>query len=313
MKTPTSPQKKLSSQGTSARRKNTATQSTQQPATDLQPTVLDPSEELMKPATQDASIGMQKATETLSAQDVFDYQRDFFERSILFWDTLRQRANNMLEHERVGLPPLLDFKYETVLDARSFERPVNYALLRITEIDEHCWDDCVDPEKPPVIIVDPRAGHGPGIGGFKRDSEVGMAMREGHPVYFVIFFPEPTLGQTLADVLHVLRRFAEEVWQASCALWELSGRVGSDAAVRRLRWSGRTGGTQWLAFVVLGWRVRRQSDASFRGTPWRQLVGASDGRPGQWLLRRGLAGAEFREPQARKSDLGEVRPTLHQR
>src|SRR5574337_891037 len=149
--------------------------------------------------------------EALSALDFFDYQRDFLERTVLFWDTLRQRANNMLEHERAGLPPLLDFKHETLLDARRFERPVNYALLRITEIDTHCWDDCVDPDKPPVIVVDPRAGHGPGIGGFKRDSEVGMAMREGHPVYFVIFFPEPTLGQTLADVLHVLRRFVEEV------------------------------------------------------------------------------------------------------
>ncbi len=37
----------------------------------------------------------------------------------------------MLEHERAGLPPLLDFKYETLLDARSFERSVNYALLRV--------------------------------------------------------------------------------------------------------------------------------------------------------------------------------------
>lgn len=117
----------------------------------------------------------------------------------------------MLEHERAGLPPLLDFKYETLLDARHFEHPVNYALLRITEIGEDCWDDCVDLEKPPVIVVDPRAGHGPGIGGFKRDSEVGMAMREGHPVYFVIFFPEPAAGQTLADVLHAMRQFVEEV------------------------------------------------------------------------------------------------------
>ena len=101
------------------------------------------------------------------------YQRDFCERAVLFWDTLRQRANNMLEHERAGLPPLLDFKSETLLDARRFERPVNYALLRITEIGEKCWDDCVDPNKPPVIVVDPRAGHGPGIGGFKHDSGSG--------------------------------------------------------------------------------------------------------------------------------------------
>lgn len=139
------------------------------------------------------------------------YQRDFFERSILFWDTLRQRANNMLAHQRAGMPPLLDFDYETLVDARRFERPVNYALLRITRIGDNCIEDCVDPTKPPVVIVDPRAGQGPGIGGFKHDSEVGMAMHEGYPVYFVSFFPEPCVGQTLADVLHALRRFVEDV------------------------------------------------------------------------------------------------------
>ncbi len=187
----------------------------------------------------------------------------------------------MLEHERAGLPPLLDFKYETLLDARSFDRPVNYALLRITEIDGHCWEDCVDSAKPPVIIVDPRAGHGPGIGGFKRDSEVGMAMREGHPVYFVIFFPEPALGQTLADVLHVLRRFVEEValrhpgnppvlygnCQAGWALTLLSadcaGLVGpvvlngsplsywaGESGVNPMRLSGGLLGGSWLAHLT---------------------------------------------------------------
>ena len=146
-----------------------------------------------------------------SLHDAGDYGLDVWQRTILFWDTMRRRANSMLEHERAGLPPLLDFKYETILDARRFEHPANYALVRITEVGEDCWDDCVDPDKPPVIVVDPRAGHGPGIGGFKQDSEVGMALHEGHPVYFVIFFPEPTPGQTLADVHHALRRFVEEV------------------------------------------------------------------------------------------------------
>ncbi|CAZ89706.1 putative alpha/beta-Hydrolase [Thiomonas arsenitoxydans] len=141
-----------------------------------------------------------------------DYARDVVERSILFWDTLRQRADDLIAHERAGKPPLLDFDYETLLDARRFERPANYALLRITRIGEdRCEECCTDASKPPVMIVDPRAGHGPGIGGFKRDSEVGMAMREGHPVYFVVFFPEPCPDQTLADVLHALRRFVEVV------------------------------------------------------------------------------------------------------
>src|SRR5258705_14024084 len=46
---------------------------------------------------------------------------------------------------------------------------------------------------------------------FKRDSEVGIALHEGYSVYFVVFFPEPCPGQTIADVLHALRRFVEEV------------------------------------------------------------------------------------------------------
>ena len=139
------------------------------------------------------------------------YGWDAFERWILFLDTLRERADNMIAHERQGMPPLLDFDYETLLDARTFKRPANYALLRITRAGEDCWEDCVDEAKPPVIVIDPRAGHGPGIGGFKHDSEVGMAMHEGHPVYFVIFFPEPMPGQTLADVHFALRAFVGEV------------------------------------------------------------------------------------------------------
>lgn len=146
-----------------------------------------------------------------SALHVLAYQRDVLERTILFFDTLRRRANVMLEHEQAGLPPLLSFKYETLLDGRGLEQPANYALLRITEVGDACWDDCVDPEKSPVIILDPRAGHGPGIGGFKRDSEVGIALHTGHPVYFVAFFVDPYPGQTLGDVLAVLRRFVEAV------------------------------------------------------------------------------------------------------
>ena len=40
----------------------------------------------------------------------------------------------------------------------------------------------VDPKRRPYVIIDPRAGHGPGIGGFKDDSQVGVALREGHQV-----------------------------------------------------------------------------------------------------------------------------------
>ncbi|MCC6076632.1 DUF3141 domain-containing protein [Pseudomonas sp. GCM10022188] len=137
----------------------------------------------------------------------FRYGMDVAERSILFWDTLRQRGNDYLEHVQQGQPPLLHFDYETVLDGRSFERPVNYALLRIVPP----AGVKVDPKRRPYLIIDPRAGHGPGIGGFKDDSQVGVALRAGHPVYFVVFFPHPEPGQTLLDVCAAEQQFLRQV------------------------------------------------------------------------------------------------------
>ncbi|HKI13774.1 MAG TPA: DUF3141 domain-containing protein, partial [Roseiarcus sp.] len=57
----------------------------------------------------------------------------------------------------------------------------------------------------------PRAGHGAGIGGFKSDSQVGVALRDGHPVYFVVFRPHPEPGQTLADVMRAEAEFVAEI------------------------------------------------------------------------------------------------------
>ena len=139
--------------------------------------------------------------------DCYRYSVDSWQRAVLFWDTLRQRGNNYLEHVRQGLPPVLHFEYETVLDGRNFKRPVNYALVRILPPE----GVTVDPKRRPYVIIDPRAGHGPGIGGFKDDSQVGVAMRDGHPVYFVIFFPKPEPGQTLLDVCAAEQQFVRKV------------------------------------------------------------------------------------------------------
>ena len=139
--------------------------------------------------------------------DAWAYAVDFGQRSALFWDTLRQRGNDWIAHEEAGKPPVLAYQYEMLADGRRFERPVNHALVRIippkgVEIDE---------KHRPYIIIDPRAGHGPGIGGFKEDSEVGVALQAGHPVYFVIFFPDPEPGQTLADVTDAEAEFVRIV------------------------------------------------------------------------------------------------------
>jgi pimeloyl-ACP methyl ester carboxylesterase len=135
------------------------------------------------------------------------YITDWLQRWVLFWDTLRQRGNNFLEHERAGKPPLLDFDYEMTVDGCKLSRPVNYALVRITPL----AGVAVDESKRPFVIIDPRAGHGPGIGGFKQDSEVGVALKAGHPVYFVTFFPRPEPGQTLSDVCAAQGQFVQVV------------------------------------------------------------------------------------------------------
>ena len=69
----------------------------------------------------------------------------------------------------------------------------------------------IDPTKPPFVVVDPRAGHGPGIGGMKHDSEIGAALAAGHACYFIGFLPEPVPGQTVEDVCLAEAAFLEEV------------------------------------------------------------------------------------------------------
>ncbi len=136
------------------------------------------------------------------------YWTDVWQRSVLFWDILRQRGNEYTEHEQSGKPPVLVFDFHIILDARKFKRPANYALAAIIPP-----DDCVptDPNKRPFVVIDPRAGHGPGIGGFKMDSEIGIALRAGHPCYFVMFFPHPVEGQTIECVTQAERQFLDKV------------------------------------------------------------------------------------------------------
>jgi pimeloyl-ACP methyl ester carboxylesterase len=142
-----------------------------------------------------------------SLGDTGAYLADAAQRTALFLDTLLERGNNYIAHLDKGTPPLLKFEHEVVLDGHDMDHPCNYALLRLLPPPSMP----VNPAARPVVVVDPRAGHGPGIGGFKFDSEVGMAMRAGHTVYFVTFRPEPEEGQTLFTVAQAEARFLEQV------------------------------------------------------------------------------------------------------
>ena len=141
------------------------------------------------------------------ARQAMEYWIDGWQRTILFWDVLRRRSDAYYEQRAKPVPHVLTFDAELVLDGRSFERPANYLLVRI----KPPAGVRIDPKKRPFVVVDPRAGHGPGIGGFKADSELGVAMRAGHPAYFVGFTPEPMPGQTIEDVMRAEATFLEKV------------------------------------------------------------------------------------------------------
>ena len=137
----------------------------------------------------------------------FEYMTDAAQRSVLFYDVLRQRSNQYREHIAATVPHVLDYAAELVIDGRTLQRPVNYLLVRIippkgVEIDMN---------RRPFMVVDPRAGHGPGIGGFKADSEIGVAMKAGHPCYFVGFMPDPMPGQTIEDIALAEAVFLEKI------------------------------------------------------------------------------------------------------
>jgi pimeloyl-ACP methyl ester carboxylesterase len=136
-----------------------------------------------------------------------EFMVDAGQRSVLFMDVMRQRGNQYREHLAETVPHVLDYSAELVIDGRTLKRPVNYLLVRIVPpkgVE-------IDTKRRPFVVVDPRAGHGPGIGGFKADSEIGVAMKAGHPCYFVGFTPDPMPGQTIEDIARAEAVFLERV------------------------------------------------------------------------------------------------------
>src|SRR5438093_863997 len=124
-------------------------------------------------------------------QAAWDYWVDAAQRTVLFCDVMRKRGNMFLEHEAKGKPPVLAFEQEMVLDGRTLGRPVNYFLVRIIPP----AGTRTDPRKRPFVVFDPRAGHGPGIGGSKVDSEIGVALLAGD------------LGNGRFDGVHLVANF----------------------------------------------------------------------------------------------------------
>src|SRR4051812_5044496 len=136
-----------------------------------------------------------------------EYLVDTGQRNVLFLDVMRQRGLQYREHLAETAPHVLDYEVELIEDGRRLSPPVNYALVRVappagTEIDL---------QRRPFVVVDPRAGHGPGIGGFKADSEIGVGMKAGHPCFFFGFLPEPMPRPRIEDIAPAEAKFLEKV------------------------------------------------------------------------------------------------------
>jgi hypothetical protein len=144
-----------------------------------------------------------------------EYARDVWQRSVLFLDILRQRGNKREEMIAHKVSSVLIYDTELVMRGDELPRPVNYSLLRVLPPEGIVLDD----RKRPVVVIDPRAGQGPGIGGFKPMSEIADAFKAGHRVYFIGFTAEPMEGQQIEDVARAHTVFMQKVGELPLMHW----------------------------------------------------------------------------------------------
>jgi pimeloyl-ACP methyl ester carboxylesterase len=213
----------------------------------------------------------------------FAYVQDAMQRTVLTLDVLRRRGDEFIERDKLGQPPLLDFDYETLIDGADLPRPVNYALTRIKPPS----GVTIDPARRPFMIIDPRAGHGAGIGGFKPESQVGEAFEEGHAVYFLTFRPFPEPGQTLADVRDAQKHFLEEI------------RRRHPEAERPVVIGNCQGG--WASLILASSAPDQAGPVSINGSPVSYWAGESGENPMRYL--GGLTGGVA--PAMLLADLGD--------
>lgn len=143
----------------------------------------------------------------LTTSSLPEYLVDAFQRSVLFLELLRERGNKQIEITSHPHATVLRYDHEILMSGRSLPKPINYYLARIRPP----AGVTLDPRKRPVVVVDPRAGQGPGIGGFKAESEIGDSLKHGHPVYFIGFSATPEPGQQFLDIVEGQVKFFERI------------------------------------------------------------------------------------------------------
>src|SRR5579864_5222932 len=79
-----------------------------------------------------------------------EYMVDAGQRSLLFWDVMRQRGQQYQEHLEQAVPNVLNYQPELVMDGRTLARPVNYGLVRIVPPE----GVEIDQMRRPFVVID---------------------------------------------------------------------------------------------------------------------------------------------------------------
>ena len=262
-------------------------------------------------------VGSGPLTGTLGAteRDWLEYVTDACQRGVLYLDLLRRRGNEEKEITTRPMATVLHFDHEVLMSGRSLPKPINFALARIVPppgVE-------IDPHKRPVVVVDPRAGQGPGIGGFKAQSEIGDALAARHPVYFIGFAADPEPGQQFLDVVEGQVKFFERVV-------ELHPDAPRPFAIGNCQAGYQTLMVAMLRPDLFGpclvagapmsyWQgVHGKNPMRYSGRPARrQLAHRADRRSRQGQVRRHVAGSEFRQPESRQLAVDQAVRRLCQR
>src|SRR5947207_13899081 len=74
--------------------------------------------------TRPSSVGPRSSLPFGVFAPAMEYMVDAAQRSVLFWDTLRQRGDQYRAHQDETAPHVLDYKVELLVDGRTLPRPV---------------------------------------------------------------------------------------------------------------------------------------------------------------------------------------------
>ena len=124
-----------------------------------------------------------------------------------------------------------------------------------------------------------RVPAGPGIGGFKPQSEIGVAFKAGHPCYFIGFLPDPVPGQTIEDIVHAEAAFL------ACVIGLHPEADGKPAVIGNCQ-------TGWAVMLVAAMRPELFGPIILAGSPLAYWAGVRGENPmrysggllgGSWL------------------------------